>query len=123
MLLCQQKPQYCSMLQQHPCRRPYSSHNARRICISQHTRRNRQGQLSTSPAAAGSSSPSTAPRICVLGAGVVGLTTALRLLQRFPEAHLTVYADKFGRDTTTAGAAGVWQPYKLSETPTELVYR
>jgi glycine/D-amino acid oxidase-like deaminating enzyme len=78
---------------------------------------------SVSQASGSSGAAAAAPKICVLGAGVVGLTTALRLLTRFPEADLTIFAEKFGGDTTTAGAAGVWQPYKLSETPEDLVDR
>ncbi|GFR44964.1 hypothetical protein Agub_g6274 [Astrephomene gubernaculifera] len=90
--------------------------------------------------------------ICIVGAGVVGLTTALRLLQlnqdpptphdtaavssapplssrlgssrpRPRRVEITVLASDFGRDTTTAGAAGLWGPYKLSDTPEELVCR
>ncbi|KAF6258279.1 hypothetical protein COO60DRAFT_1139840 [Scenedesmus sp. NREL 46B-D3] len=63
------------------------------------------------------------PHICVLGAGVNGLATALRLQQALPAARITVYADKFGSDLTSHGAAGVWQPYKLSETPEVLTHR
>jgi len=40
-----------------------------------------------------------------------------------PEAHITIYASKFGSDVTTHGAAGVWMPYKLSETPEALTDR
>ncbi|WIA40322.1 hypothetical protein OEZ86_013690 [Tetradesmus obliquus] len=70
-----------------------------------------------------SSKPRGSPRICILGAGVNGLATALRLQQALPSARLTIYADKFGSDLTSHGAAGVWQPYKLSETPEVLTHR
>jgi hypothetical protein len=63
------------------------------------------------------------PNICVVGAGVIGLTSALRILQQVPRAKVTVVAERFGIDTTTAGAAGIWQPYKLSDTPEELTNR
>lgn len=46
----------------------------------------------------------------VLGAGVVGLTTALEVLFNFPSAHVTVIADKFNEDTTSDGAAGIFRP-------------
>ncbi|MEW5320000.1 MAG: hypothetical protein WDW38_011105 [Sanguina aurantia] len=65
-------------------------------------------------------------RICVVGSGVVGLTSALRILQARKsggvQGSLTVVADRFGKDTTTHGAAGVWGPYKLSSTPDALVH-
>jgi hypothetical protein len=48
---------------------------------------------------------------------------ACRLLQAVPEAQITIYASKFGSDVTTHGAAGVWMPYKLSETPEVLTDR
>ncbi len=41
--------------------------------------------------------------ICVLGAGVIGLTTAVRLSREVPGARVTVLADRFGGDTTTSG--------------------
>lgn len=34
-----------------------------------------------------------------------------------------MYASRFGSDVTTHGAAGVWMPYKLSETPEVLTDR
>jgi len=50
-------------------------------------------------------------RVGVIGAGVVGLSTALRVLQEFPNSvHLEVLADKFETDTTSDGAAGIMRP-------------
>lgn len=46
----------------------------------------------------------------VLGAGVVGLTSALEVLSMFPSARVTVIADKFNEDTTSDGAAGIFRP-------------
>ena len=43
-------------------------------------------------------------RVGVIGAGVVGLSTALRVLQQFPNSvKLEVLADKFETDTTSDG--------------------
>ena len=43
-------------------------------------------------------------RVGVIGAGVVGLSTALRVLQEFPNSvQLQVLADKFETDTTSDG--------------------
>jgi hypothetical protein len=52
-----------------------------------------------------------------------GCVAVCRLQQALPGAHITIYADRFGSDVTTHGAAGVWMPYKLSETPEALTDR
>ncbi len=62
-------------------------------------------------------------KVIVVGAGVIGLTSAIRLCEELPNAEVTVIADKFENETTTAGAAGLWEPYKLSDTPPELIKR
>ncbi len=78
---------------------------------------------STVAHAAPDGSANAAPAVLVLGGGVVGLTTAVRLLEAMPGLDVTLVAEKFMGDTTSNGAAGVWQPYKLSDTPPELVHR
>lgn len=60
------------------------------------------------------------PRISIVGAGVIGLSTALRLCREVPDCQVTVLADSFLADTTSNGAAGLWEPYKLGSTPIEL---
>lgn len=45
--------------------------------------------------------------ICVLGAGVVGLTCAIQLLEALPNARVTVVAEKV-EGTTSHGAGGLW---------------
>lgn len=59
--------------------------------------------------------------VTVIGAGVVGLTSALRICEELPGTKVTVIAERFDQDTTSAGAAGLWEPYKLSDTPPELI--
>lgn len=51
-------------------------------------------------------------RIVVVGAGVVGLSTAVQLQKTFPNCSITIVADKFGKDTTSDGAAGIFRPTK-----------
>ena len=79
---------------------------------------------------ASATSRSAGPHITVVGAGVNGLTCAARILGMqagahdrggIPGAQVTVFADRFSSDTTTAGAAGLWGPYKLGSTPEEQV--
>lgn len=57
-------------------------------------------------------------RVVVIGAGVIGLSTALCIYERYhpvlPSLEIKVYADRFSPFTTTDLAAGLWQPY-LSE--------
>lgn len=61
--------------------------------------------------------------IAVLGAGVVGLTTALELQKQFRGAHVTVLADKFNEDTTSFVAAGLFRPSCYFTGPTEAITR
>jgi len=48
--------------------------------------------------------------VCVVGSGVVGLSTVLELQKAFRNAHITVIADKFNEETTSDGAAGIFRP-------------
>ena len=58
-------------------------------------------------------------RICVLGAGVIGLSTAVNIQQDVLGSEVTIIADKFSPNTTGDGAAGFWQPYLMKDTPVE----
>ncbi|GLH13208.1 hypothetical protein R5R35_000399 [Gryllus longicercus] len=49
-------------------------------------------------------------RVGVLGAGIVGLTTALELQREFPSLQITLIADKFNNETTSSVAAGIFRP-------------
>ncbi|MGH3343304.1 MAG: FAD-dependent oxidoreductase [Carbonactinosporaceae bacterium] len=49
-------------------------------------------------------------RALVIGAGVVGLTSAIRLREAGVDAH--VWARALPRDTTSAVAAALWYPYR-----------
>jgi glycine/D-amino acid oxidase-like deaminating enzyme len=59
--------------------------------------------------------------IAVIGAGIVGLSTALRVVEDVQNAEVTVIAEKFYNETTSFGAAGLWEPYQLAGTPDSLV--
>lgn len=48
--------------------------------------------------------------IAIIGAGVVGLSTALSIQEAFPEAKLTLIADKFNDETLSSGAGGFFRP-------------
>lgn len=53
--------------------------------------------------------------VAVIGAGVIGLSTALCIHDQYQHRvhplKIEVYADKFTPLTTSDGAAGLWQPY------------
>lgn len=49
-------------------------------------------------------------KIAVLGAGVVGVNTALRIQEEFPSAKITLIDDKFDRTTLSYGPAGLFRP-------------
>ncbi|RXZ66161.1 FAD-dependent oxidoreductase [Pelagerythrobacter rhizovicinus] len=49
-----------------------------------------------------------AGEFAVIGAGVIGLTTALRLVET--GAKVTIYAEEFPAETRSARATGVWSP-------------
>ena len=55
--------------------------------------------------------------VCVVGAGVVGLSTALCVLDKYPYLKVTIIADKFTPNTTGDGTGGFWQPYMMADTP------
>ena len=93
---------------------------------------------SSAAAAAAAASPSSSPRpryrVAVVGGGVIGLSTALRLAEEARrrkeegaanerELEISVFARGFESETTSSGAGGLWEPYKLGDTPSELVNR
>ena len=54
--------------------------------------------------------------IAVIGAGVVGLSTAINIQQRLPDADVTIIAETFTSDTTSHGAGGIFLPtYKAHQ--------
>lgn len=57
----------------------------------------------------------------VVGAGVVGLSTALELQKTFPNAQVSIFADKFGTETTSDVAAGIFRPGNSFSGPNETI--
>ncbi|XP_017879258.2 tubulin polyglutamylase TTLL13-like [Ceratina calcarata] len=62
-------------------------------------------------------------RVAVVGAGVIGMTSALAVKTNFPQFEVHVYADQFSPDTTGDGSAGLWMPYLLGHTPGHKISR
>ena len=55
-------------------------------------------------------------RVGVIGAGAVGLSTAICIQERLPGSNVTILADKLFEETTSYGAAGIFRPL-LNKTP------
>jgi len=61
-------------------------------------------------------------KVAIIGAGVNGLSCAIVIQEKFPAADLTIFADKYSPETTSDGAAGLWLPFSLGDTPTPEIY-
>lgn len=62
-------------------------------------------------------------KICVIGAGVVGLNTAIALFKEYPNADITILADKFTTETVSDVAAGLFRPSSSFSGPTDEITR
>ena len=60
-------------------------------------------------------------KIVVIGAGIIGTTTAVRLRRQFPHCDLRILASKLSPDTTSDIAAGWWEPHLDPDTCPHLV--
>lgn len=61
-------------------------------------------------------------KIAIIGAGVVGTTTAIRLQELFGKRiSLTLYSEEFSPKTTGDVSAGLWGPYILGDTPQDKI--
>lgn len=61
--------------------------------------------------------------IAVVGAGVIGLTTAIELKKELRNSNVTIFADKFTTETTSHVAAGLFRPGTSFCGPTEEITR
>ncbi|CAK9805060.1 D-aspartate oxidase [Anthophora quadrimaculata] len=60
-------------------------------------------------------------RVAVVGAGVIGMTSALAVKEAFPQFEVHVFASEFSPGTTGDGSAGLCCPYLLGNTPCDKV--
>ena len=58
------------------------------------------------------------PKILILGCGVVGLNTGLRLQQDLPEAKITIMAERLGENVVSNVAAGFFRATSSIRGPT-----
>ena len=53
------------------------------------------------------------PRVCVVGGGVIGISSACAILKQLPNVQLTIISEQFTPDTTGRFASQIsWQMYK-----------
>lgn len=57
--------------------------------------------------------------VCVVGAGVIGLSTAYSLANCRANFKVTLISEKFSPYTTGDGAAGKWDPSNYHQTPVD----
>ncbi|XP_050400438.2 D-aspartate oxidase isoform X5 [Patella vulgata] len=62
-------------------------------------------------------------KICVVGAGIIGLSSAIRIQDRYPKIDITIIADKFSPNTTSDGAGALFEVFAVGDTPLELVQK
>lgn len=60
-------------------------------------------------------------RVAVVGAGVIGMTSAFAVKSSFPQFEVQIFSDKFSPATTGDGSAGIWSPYLLGNTPSDKI--
>ena len=60
-------------------------------------------------------------RIAVVGAGAVGLSTALCIQDRIRNCDVHIIAEKFSPSTTSDGSAGLWTPFLVPQDQIDIV--
>lgn len=60
-------------------------------------------------------------QICVIGAGIIGLSTANQIQAAEPRANVTLIAEAFSPNVTSDVAAGRWRPIYLPDKRSQLI--
>lgn len=60
-------------------------------------------------------------KIAIIGAGIMGVTCAVRLHELFTNPEVTIFTDKLSPDTTSDVSAGFWKPYCLDGCSDQLI--
>lgn len=61
---------------------------------------------------------SSSKKVCVLGAGIIGMTSALMVKEKHRDWNVTIIADKFNEETLSDIAAGIFRPSTSFKGPT-----
>eukprot|EP00890_Picochlorum_soloecismus_P006657 jgi/Picsp_1/816/NSC_04305-R1_d-aspartate oxidase len=62
------------------------------------------------------------PLVQVIGGGVIGLASALRISNEM-DVRVEIVAEKIAKETTSEGAGGLWKPFALTGTRADLTNR
>lgn len=63
-------------------------------------------------------------QIAVIGAGVIGVTSALEVQTKLGKSvTVTIFSDRFSPNTTGDVSAGLWTPYILQDTPMDNIIK
>ncbi|XP_057295717.1 D-aspartate oxidase-like [Hydractinia symbiolongicarpus] len=62
-------------------------------------------------------------KIAIIGAGIIGVSTAYRLKTTFPDLDVTVISKDFSPNTVSDVAAGFWEPFCFGKTPLDNVMK
>lgn len=54
--------------------------------------------------------------VAIVGCGIIGMTTAMCLQERYPTLRLTIFAKETSPNTTSDVAAGFWEPFIVGNT-------
>ncbi|XP_034833536.1 D-amino acid oxidase [Maniola hyperantus] len=60
-------------------------------------------------------------KVAVLGAGINGLTCAVKIKEKYPNVNVVIISEEFTPNTTGDGSGGFWYPYLCGSTPQELL--
>ncbi|XP_050514531.1 D-aspartate oxidase isoform X2 [Diabrotica virgifera virgifera] len=64
---------------------------------------------------------SMSKKLAIVGAGAIGLTTALAIQRKFPNIDITIFTKEVSPHTTSDVAAGLWGPVYLRDTPDDKI--
>jgi glycine/D-amino acid oxidase-like deaminating enzyme len=56
-------------------------------------------------------------RVAVVGGGIIGVSSAVRIVEECPGVKVVIFAEKTTPETTGDGAAGLWGPFLDGGTP------
>ena len=59
-------------------------------------------------------------RVLVIGAGIIGLSTAYYILGDVAGAEVMIVADSFSPNTVSGVSQGLWKPHRNDKTPVHL---